>query len=184
MHALRESWRVALWKDAAMRRPDMIGLSPLDGNLHRAYLKSLHSTERAVLQEAFAGAVVTAPRRDPAIPSDSWCPHCCVDTPETPEHRWWVCPAWAQIRQRHSLNPSWQTHLPTCYTFCGLWPLSNQPEMAKARIPLWRTIVDIQLAIRALAFQNVTWNEEDCSLPERAKRERFQKMQQFWKTKT
>eukprot|EP00973_Karenia_brevis_P089791 12399492-Karenia_brevis.AAC.1 len=125
-HAVRDAVRRCLWRAAATRRMDMQGLeSGVDRISTQALLQSSRLTkyEQGMLRGIMPGAIWTEDRSFRAgRASSSICKHCGTES-ETHEHMWWRCPAWAEVRRRHStaIN-SYVDSWPKCLSCCGLMP--------------------------------------------------------------
>ena len=67
-------------------------------------------TRLGALWSVLVGDVVTQDRAShfpqPDLGSDPLCPHCEAER-ETPEHRLWVCDAWADLRDREAEAAGW-----------------------------------------------------------------------------
>eukprot|EP00662_Eupelagonemidae_sp_cell21_P056944 gene56944-biopygen61147 len=127
-HELREALRHTMWRQAAKRRPkDMEGLERgLDRNATMALLNSRELTAllQGYLRVILAGAVWTQDRlqRCAVVPS-AICEYCTMEEVEDQKHRYWRCPAWRHVRERHrAATALYRTDWPKCLQCCGLMP--------------------------------------------------------------
>jgi len=108
---LRDHWRRVQLARVA-QRPGFTGLEEgLDWELLRvAFATARSPTRLGALWSVLVGDVVTQNRAAhfprPDLGNDPLCPHCEAER-ETPEHRLWVCDAWAHIRDREAEAAGW-----------------------------------------------------------------------------
>ena len=108
---LRDRWQSVQLARVAQRS----GFGGLEEGLGWELLRVAFATARSptrlgALWSVLVGDVVTQNRAAhfprPDLGNDPFCPHCEAER-ETPEHRLWVCDAWAHIRDREAEAAGW-----------------------------------------------------------------------------
>ena len=155
LHALRDDMRLTLFRKADQRRRDMVDLHKVDRTLLQTVFRRLpretHPSFRFLLQ----GAMLTADRthRSTRGRSDPNCPY-CQSAVENEVHRFWVCPAWHDIRcshlgANHAAMCEMLRGLQNTASMCGI-PVHDLPCSLKAKwVDVCACMVDILRAVGA-----------------------------------
>jgi len=124
-HELRECARHCMWSRSAKRRKDMRGLDQgVDVEATTQLLRTSLSDQLnlGLLRSILAGAVVTGERAGKAgLACTSFCKFCDCITVESVHHLFWECPAWADVRAKHTLaTTAWRADWPSCLSCCAI----------------------------------------------------------------
>ena len=132
LHALRDDMRLTLFRKASQRRRDMV-------DLHRVDRKSLQNVFRHLHRETHPSYIILCwlPTAFTVLPGFGLIPSCpyCQSAIEDEVHRFWVCPAWHDIRCSHlGLDHChmWRTQGWARCCFHVWYPLHDLPCTLKA----------------------------------------------------
>ena len=119
LHAARADWRTLIVQKVAARRRDFEGLVLFDIEEHRQYLSTLSGTDLFVARQMMCGAVNTATRLA-RTKADTLCLWCGREV-ETEQHRYWTCPAHADLREGLLPPPEIVAQLAQVTLCTGIW---------------------------------------------------------------
>ena len=141
LHTIRDKLRRIKWRKAAIRRPDMEGLEDLSYEKSRALWKKniLDSHLQRSLEYVLSNAVWTRERKfrhtKGGNESSPKCKFCDSNEDETPEHIYWKCKKWEEIREKFPLAR--KVYQETRYMVtkaCGLVLRSEDHLHSQARV--------------------------------------------------
>ena len=130
-HVVRDEMRLILWKEAALRRPELDGIQHgVDREATMKFANSLRGHDKRLMYAALAAGIDTRERKFRRRQAQHpCCLHCDQGVIETPQHIVAECPAWQRIRRQlppHYFHPQ----LAPCAALCGIVP--EQPQYAAA----------------------------------------------------